>query len=142
MNEQTNIAPAQVDPQVALATAVAEYTRRGWRAESYGPNQVTMVRGRRANHILHLLLSVLTLGLWLLVWLIVGLSSKEVRTVLAVDRWGRVQDAAALRQASVPPRLGTQADDWKLLRDPIGIGLLAALVVAFLWAVTGWAGAA
>jgi len=62
--------------------------------------------------------------------------------VLAVDRWGRVQDAAALRQASVPPRLGTQADDWKLLRDPIAIGLLAALVVAFLWAVTGWAGAA
>lgn len=38
-------------------------------------NDSVLIRRRGPNHVLHLLLSMATVGLWLPVWLIVGVSS-------------------------------------------------------------------
>ena len=48
-----------------------------------------MVTGHRPNNVLHLILSIVTLGLWLIVWLIVALAGGEKRKVLTVDEYGR-----------------------------------------------------
>jgi hypothetical protein len=44
--------------------------------------------GRRLNHVLHLILTVLTLGLWLVLWSLLGLFGGEKREVLRIDEWG------------------------------------------------------
>lgn len=38
-----------------------------------------LIRAKTPNHILHLILSFVTSGLWLVVWIILGLSAKEWR---------------------------------------------------------------
>jgi hypothetical protein len=57
--------------------AIAENLRRGWRIESESPLATTFVRGHRVNHVLHLILSVVTLGLWIPVWLFVSVFGGE-----------------------------------------------------------------
>jgi hypothetical protein len=92
--------------QQALAGSVQTYVSRGWRVESAPmPGQVVVIHGRRPNHILHLLLSIVTMGLWLPVWLIVALSTKETRAVLTATPDGTVMDSLrmdAARQAALP----------------------------------------
>lgn len=68
------------------------------RCQAYGHDlvadhglSVIMKRGHRPNHVLHLILSVLTLGVWaVLVWLPIGLFGGEQRYVLRVDEHGQV----------------------------------------------------
>jgi hypothetical protein len=76
-----------LDPvqQQHLASAVAWHVSRGWRVESAPmPGQVVVVHGRPVNHILHLLLTVFTFGLWGIIWLVMALSQSESRAVLTV----------------------------------------------------------
>lgn len=47
-----------------------------------------MVQGHRLNHILHLILSLLTLGIWMIVWVAMGIFGGEKREVINVDDWG------------------------------------------------------
>lgn len=68
--------------QPDLADKINRFTSQGWRVESQGESQAVVVKGHRPNHILHLLLTVLTLGLWAIVWIIVAITSKEQRRVL------------------------------------------------------------
>ena len=49
-----------------------------------------MVARKPVNHILHLLLSVVTLGLWLPVWLLVGIFGGEKRLLLTETADGEV----------------------------------------------------
>lgn len=46
-------------------------------------NVVGVGYGRRTNHVLHLILTLLTGGLWLPVWIIVALSNRSQRTQVA-----------------------------------------------------------
>lgn len=66
----------------------AEIERRladGWRVESDYGNTVTLVRGQRVNHVLHLLLTIVTAGSWLLVWLVLSAFGGERRTSFTYD---------------------------------------------------------
>ena len=66
----------------------AEIERRlvsGWRVESDYGNTVTLVKGQRVNHILHLLLSIVTAGAWLLIWLVLAAFGGERRTTFTYD---------------------------------------------------------
>jgi hypothetical protein len=74
----------------ALAQNLQQAVRKGWRVESQTEYQANLVKGHRTNHILHLILSIVTLGLWLIVWLIVALTNKEKRRVVTVDEYGRI----------------------------------------------------
>lgn len=66
----------------SIDASVNEYVRRGWRVESRTDTQVVLVRGHRPNHILHLILSIITLGVWLIVWILVAVLGGEKRKVL------------------------------------------------------------
>ena len=62
---------------------VATLTDMGWRIEHETVREVVIVRSHRVNHLLHLALSVLTLGVWLIVWVLVALTGGEKRRSFA-----------------------------------------------------------
>lgn len=84
--------PLPLDQRRARLADVIGYevTVRSARVESQGDVQAALVWGHRPNHVLHLILTVLTLGLWVPVWLIVAATTRETRAVLYVDEWGHV----------------------------------------------------
>jgi hypothetical protein len=47
-----------------------------------------MAKGHRPNHILHLILTLITLGIWLIVWILVVALGGEKRKVVSVDEYG------------------------------------------------------
>jgi hypothetical protein len=76
--------------KTVLSKKVQEFTKGGWRVESQADFSATLVKGRRPNHILHLILSILTAGLWLIVWAIVAITGGEKRRAMSVDEYGRI----------------------------------------------------
>ena len=75
--------------QVLAQTIANTLARSGrWRVESQSDYNAIVVKGSRPNHILHLILSIVTFGIWLIVWLIVALVLKEKRYLLTVDAYG------------------------------------------------------
>jgi len=46
------------------------------------------VRGKPVNHLLHLILTIVTVGLWGIVWIIVALTGGERRMQIAIDEYG------------------------------------------------------
>jgi hypothetical protein len=73
----------------SLAQAVANYAAQGWRVESRGRFDATLVKGKRISHGLHGALTFLTLGAWAFVWVPMAIMYKERRMVLNVDDYGR-----------------------------------------------------
>jgi hypothetical protein len=71
-----------------LAQAVTNRVRMGWRVESQTDYQAVTVKGHRPNNVLHLLLTIFTLGLWGFVWLGVLIFGGEKRGVVAIDEYG------------------------------------------------------
>ena len=71
-----------------LARAVANEIRQGWRVESQTDYQAVIVRGQRPNHVLHLILTIITVGLWGLVWIAVVALGGEKRGVIEIDAYG------------------------------------------------------
>ena len=63
---------------------------QGWTIESRSDYQAVLVRGQRVNHILHLILTLITLGFWGIVWIIMVLAGGQKRQVLTVDPAGAV----------------------------------------------------
>jgi hypothetical protein len=74
----------------ALASAIANEVRQGWHVQSQSDYQAVMIReGTKVNHILHLILTLITLGLWAIVWIILAVTHKrEKREVISVDEYG------------------------------------------------------
>jgi hypothetical protein len=72
----------------ALGRAIHTQVAQGARVESQGDYQGILVEGHRPNHLLHLLLGFLTLGLWWIVWLGLVIFGGEKRTSVSVDEWG------------------------------------------------------
>jgi hypothetical protein len=60
------------------------------RVEHQGDHKAVLVSGSKPNHLLHLILTVLTFGLWAIVWIIVAISGGEKRNTVAVDEYGGV----------------------------------------------------
>lgn len=73
-----------------LDAAVANTVSGGWRVESRTDFQAVLVKGKNHSHVLHLILTLITLGLWLLVWIPLAVFGGEKRAVLTVDADGRV----------------------------------------------------
>jgi hypothetical protein len=79
-----------VDHEADLVAWAKEHQAKRWRLESMVGDQATLIAGRPVNHVLHLLLSVLTLGVWaLFVWLPLGIFGGEQRLLLSFDVDGR-----------------------------------------------------
>lgn len=72
-----------------LSQRIQPYVERGWRVEHRDDllgRAVLVSDGTRVNHVLHLLLTVLTAGLWLLVWFMLGAFHRQPeRVVVTID---------------------------------------------------------
>lgn len=80
-------------PHDLLEQRAAQLVAQGCRIEIKTPNQTVLVSGHRVNHILHLILTLLTLGLWAIVWIVMGLAGGEKRYVLTIDSAGNFTEA-------------------------------------------------
>lgn len=77
--------PAQ--PEQLLDEKMRVWVGQGWRIESRLPGQVVMVTGRPVNHLLHLVLTICTAGLWGLVWLT---RTGEQRQLFEISHSGKI----------------------------------------------------
>ena len=60
----------------------------GMRVESKTDFQAVMMKGKPVNHILHLLLTLFTFGLWIIVWIMLAVTGGEERYIVYVDEYG------------------------------------------------------
>lgn len=90
----TSVGPSRIrsdaERKTALAEAVAHELVDGCRVEPVSDYEVVVVKGSRPNHGLHLILTVVTLGLWALVWIPASIFQREHRASISVDRFGAV----------------------------------------------------
>lgn len=95
--------PADATPTIADEERKARLHQRvqimvgqGYRVESQTDTQVTMVKGHRHNHLLHLILTLLTLGLWgLFVWLPLAIFGGEKRRAVMINQAGQPYETKA-----------------------------------------------
>ena len=52
--------------------------------------QAIIRRGRRLNHILHLLLTLCTFGFWFFVWICLAIGGGESRAVVKINQQGKI----------------------------------------------------
>lgn len=81
---------SQTDRSRALAISIRQHVAQGWRVESQTDTDAILVRGGKCNHVLHLLLSLFTVGLWVIVWFFMAMASGEHRTSISVDEFGSI----------------------------------------------------
>lgn len=86
--------------------SVAELTKLGWRIETEKAREVVAVKRHRVNHLLNLLLSVFTLGLWLVIWLLLAVFGGEWRRAFT-----KPQENVVDLEPIKPKRLATDAVD-------------------------------
>ena len=67
-----------------LQTQIAQ----GGRIESQSDYSAVVVNGHRPNHTLHLILTLVTFGLWGLAWIGMAWLGGEKRTAVSVDEFG------------------------------------------------------
>lgn len=84
--------PAEQRRQI-IDSAVNEFVTGGYRVESRSEFQAVFVRGKRPNHLLHLILTIVTLGLWGIVWIYLAVVKHEKRMVVSVDEYGNRRGA-------------------------------------------------
>lgn len=58
---------------------------------SQSDTQAQLVKGKRVNHVLHLILTILTFGLWVVVWLLVTAFGGERTAYITVTEYGQIQ---------------------------------------------------
>lgn len=63
------------------------------RIERESDASAIVVEGRPVNHILHLLLTLLTMGVWGIVWLAMAMAGGEKALLIDVDPQGRVTES-------------------------------------------------
>ena len=88
--EATHLASAEKRREALAMVIHKKVLNEGYRVESESEFQAVLVTGKKTNHLLHLILSIVTLGLWLIVWAVIALSGGEQRRLLWVDESGQV----------------------------------------------------
>jgi hypothetical protein len=76
--------------KAALDAALARFGAQGWRIENRSEFQATIAKGHRINHVLHLILTIVTLGIWAIVWILLAIFRGEKRQLVTVDDFGNI----------------------------------------------------
>jgi hypothetical protein len=76
--------------KVILDRALQTWGAKGWRIETRSDFQATIAKGKEIGHVLHLLLTVFTVGLWLIIWLVLGIAGGVKRKMITVDEFGNL----------------------------------------------------
>jgi hypothetical protein len=75
----------------ALSLAVEDQvTTSGATLVLDGPHGVVLAYRRPVAHVFHALMTLITAGLWAVVWLAIALGRREDRVRLEVDAWGNI----------------------------------------------------
>jgi hypothetical protein len=64
--------------------------QQGWRVASQSPTSAQLLKGKPTNHVLHLILTLVTLGAWAIVWILVSIFGGQKQQLVTVDEYGRV----------------------------------------------------
>lgn len=86
----TESSSGSIDLKRQLAQAVAREVAAGYRVESQTDVNAVLVKGKGTNHVLHLILTLITFGMWGVVWIIMYFINQEKRIILTVDEYGQV----------------------------------------------------
>lgn len=73
-----------------LGQELQRWLAQGWRIESHSDYFASIVKGKKPNHILHLILTLVTMGLWGFIWLVLVLTMGEQRKTIQIDAYGGV----------------------------------------------------
>jgi hypothetical protein len=73
-----------------LDRTLQQYGAQGWRIETRSDFQATIAKGKEISHVLHLFLTLLTVGIWLIFWLGLGVAGGVKRRMITVDEYGNV----------------------------------------------------
>ncbi|MGH3374941.1 MAG: ComEA family DNA-binding protein, partial [Actinoallomurus sp.] len=76
--------------RVLLGTAIMRQVSLGWRIESQFANYAVMATGGEVNHAVHALATMLTCGVWMPVWVILGVTGSEKHVIITVAPNGAV----------------------------------------------------
>src|SRR5688572_397378 len=71
-----------------LARTVTGQVASGGRIESQSDYQAVVVRGKSVNHVLHLILTLVTVTIWAPVWIALAIFGGEKRSMVTVDEYG------------------------------------------------------
>ncbi len=82
--------PQESGARTPIEAAIQYEIAMGGRLASQTASQAVVIHGKPVNHILHLLLSVFTAGIWLIIWIIMAASGGERRAILEVRSDGTV----------------------------------------------------
>ena len=74
-----------------LAQQITNRVAMGMRVETQSDYQAVLVKGRPINHVLHLILTLVTVGFWGVVWVILFFMGGERREIINIDEWGNPQ---------------------------------------------------
>lgn len=74
----------------ALERYIADATRHGWRVQSQGATSAQLVKGKPTNHVLHLILTLITLGLWAIVWILTVIFAGQKQRHVSVNEYGNI----------------------------------------------------
>jgi hypothetical protein len=88
--ETTSGAKSADERKQLLARTIQSQIAGGARIESQSDFQAVVVKGKRVNHLLHLILTLVTLFAWGLVWIGLAIFGGEKRSIVAVDEYGNV----------------------------------------------------
>lgn len=88
MSENTH--PIDVTERAHLTSRlderVAYLGQHGWTTVSRSRNQAQLVKGKDTSHLFHLVLSIITVGFWVPVWICVTvLGGRKTRTVTVTE---------------------------------------------------------
>ena len=87
---QTSQRKSADDRKALLARQIANMVPRGWRVESQSDFQAVLVTGKSVNHVLHLILTLITCFTWGIVWAALVIFGGERREIAEADEWGNV----------------------------------------------------
>jgi len=80
---------SDAERRALLGRTIANHAGQGYRVESQSDYQAFLVKGHRPNHLLHAIISILTL-VWFIGWIVVAIQGGEERKMVEVDPYGNV----------------------------------------------------
>ena len=66
-------------------------TQNGWRVLSQTDTTAQLEKGKNTSHGLHIFLSIITVGLWVPVWIIIAVTTGRKQRYVQVDDYGNVR---------------------------------------------------
>ena len=74
-----------------LAKGIVMQVANGWRLDVQTDFEAVLSSGKKVNHILHLLLSIVTVGMWILPWILMAMGNRIRRQTISVDEFGNTR---------------------------------------------------